>query len=99
MVEKLERLAAAGIQLAPLADLATYFVFERDGFVALVERTKEDGFGRIGSAGLLTDHGFAALIHRGNGAFFVTKGFEQAATAEQVEKLRRFAEDLEAAIR
>lgn len=99
MVEKFERLAAARIQLVPATGLATYFIFERDGFVLLVERTSENSFGRVGSPGLLTGRGFAALVHRGEDAFFVTKDFEQAATPEQVKKLRRFAADLEAAIR
>jgi hypothetical protein len=42
----------------------------------------------------MTEHGFAALVWRGDQAFFVGKGFEQPASAEQVEKLRAFAGDL-----
>ena len=70
---------------------------ERDGFVALVERTP-DGFGGIGSAGILTGSGFAALIHRGDRSYFVAKNFEQEAQAEQVEALKRFSVDLKSAL-
>jgi hypothetical protein len=94
---KLERLAAAGIQLLPAQEITTHYVFERDGFVALVERTS-DGFGGIGSAGLLTGNGFAALIERAGRTYFVAKNFELEARPEQVEALRRFSSDLLAAL-
>ncbi len=93
MTEQLQRLAAAGIQPLPLEGLETHFVFARDGFVALVER-KGDGFGAVGIPGLLTRKGFAALLWRGDRAFFVAKGFEEPATEEQVASLRKFDADL-----
>jgi hypothetical protein len=96
--EILERLAAAGIQLLPAAEITTHYIFERDGFVALIERTPE-GFGGIGSAGILTGTGFAALIQRGERSCFVAKGFEQEAQPSQVEALRRFSADLKTALR
>ena len=96
MTAALERLAAAGIQLLP-AQLANHFVFERSGFVCLVERAGE-GFGKIGSPGLMTETGFAALVWRGNDARFVCKGFEQLATAAQVREIRAFAADLRGAL-
>jgi hypothetical protein len=95
--EILERLAAAGIQLLPAVEITTHYVFERDGFVALVERTP-DGFGGIGSAGLLTGNGFAALIQRGDRYYFIAKNFEQAARREQVEALQCFSLDLKTAL-
>lgn len=98
MIEKLEKLAAAGIQLIPAPDLTTHFLFARDGFVSLVERTKEDGFGNIGSPGLLTEAGLAVLVWRGDEAWFVRRGFEQRATEEEVVKLRAFGRDLQAAL-
>jgi hypothetical protein len=61
--------------------------------VAFVER-REDGFGNIGAAGLMTERGFGALIWRSDQAFFVGKGFEQPASPEQVELIRTFATDL-----
>ncbi len=97
VVEILERLAAAGIQLLPAVEITTHYIFERDGFVALVERNPE-GFGGVGSAGILTGSGFAALIQRGDRSCFVAKGFEQDASASQVVALRSFSTDLKAAL-
>ena len=97
MTEILERLAAARIQLLPAAEIPNHYVFERDGFVALVERTPE-GFGGIGSAGILTGSGFAALVLRGERSYFVAKNFEQEASPEQVAALRRFSSDLNDAL-
>ena len=96
MIEILEKLAAAGIQIIP-AEIASHFILERDGFVSFVER-REDAFGNIGTAGLMTERGFAALIWRGDHAFFVGKGFEQAASPEEVGKIRAFASDLASAL-
>jgi hypothetical protein len=97
VIEKLERLAAARINLLPAASITTHFIFERDGFVALVER-KDDAFGRVGAAGLATEQGFAALLWRGEQAYFVGRGVEVAATPEQVAALRNFQRDLEESI-
>jgi hypothetical protein len=97
VIQKLEKLAAAGIQIVP-AEITSHFILERDGFVAFVER-REEAFGNIGAPGLMTDRGYAALIWRGDQAFFVGKGFEEPASLEQVEKVRTFASDLEAALR
>jgi hypothetical protein len=96
--DQLARLAAAGIELLPISEIETHFMFYRDGFAALVERTP-GGFGSAGGAGLLTDKGFAALVWRGGKPFFIGKGFEQPGSGAQVEALRRFADDLENAIR
>jgi hypothetical protein len=96
LTRALERVAAAGIRLLP-AGLAGHFVFERNGFVCLVERAG-DGFGPIGAPGLMTEKGFAALVWRGDDGWFVGKGFEQPAAAEQVDKIRAFAADLGAAL-
>lgn len=97
--QQLERLAERGINLLPAVEITTHFIFERDGFVALVER-KEDGFGNIGAPGLLIEQGgFAALVWRGATAWFVARGFEQPATADQVAVIRKFAHDLEWALK
>jgi hypothetical protein len=97
--DQLERLVERGIQLLPLPEVTTHFVFERDGFVALVER-KQDAFGGIGSAGLLSERGgFAALVWRGDAPWFVAKGFEQPASPGQIASLREFGDDLEWALR
>jgi hypothetical protein len=83
--------------MLPAVEVTTHYVFERDGFVSLVERTP-DGFGGIGSAGILTGTGFAALIRRADRSFFVAKNFEQEAQPEQVESLKRFSLDLKTAL-
>ena len=101
MIEILEKLAAAGIQIIP-AEITSHFILERDGFVAFVERRPDsidDAFGNIGAPGLMTERGYAALIWRGGQAFFAGKGFEQPASPEQVQKIRAFASDLENALR
>lgn len=88
MNTRLESLAAAGFQVVP-ADITSHFIVERDGFVAFIER-RENNFGNIGSPGCMTQRGFAALVWRGEQAFFVGKGFEQPATAEEIQRLRTF---------
>ena len=98
MTQILERLAAAGIQLLPAIEISNHYVFEREGFVALVERTP-DGFGGVGSAGILTGSGFAALVLRGERSYFVAKGFEQEAPPERVAALRKFSSDLKSALK
>jgi hypothetical protein len=97
MTEKFQKLVDSNIQLLPLPEISTHFVFERDGFIALVERVK-DTFGRIGAAGLLSDKGMAPLLWRNGSPFFVAKGFEQPATESDIERLRLFQRDLEAAL-
>jgi hypothetical protein len=54
---RLEKLAAAGIEIIP-AEIASHFILARDGFVAFVER-RENDFGNIGAPGLMTERGFA----------------------------------------
>jgi hypothetical protein len=90
VIERLERLAAAGIQIIP-ADITSHFILERDGFVVFVERRGEE-FGNVGAPGLMTERGFAAMIWRGDAAYFVAKGFEQAATDEQAAKIHAFGD-------
>ena len=97
MIEIFEKLEAAGIQIIP-AEITSHFILERDGFVSFVER-RDDAFGNIGTPGLMTERGFAALMWRGDQAFFVGKGFEQPASADEVQKMRAFATDLANALR
>ncbi len=91
--QQLECLAAASINILPATEITTHFVLERDGFIVLVERAP-DGFGRIGSPGLLSEHGFAALVRRGEAAYFIAKNFEQPASDEQVTAVRAFSESV-----
>ncbi|MCS7024539.1 MAG: hypothetical protein NZV14_07040 [Bryobacteraceae bacterium] len=97
--EIFERLVAAKIRLIPIPQIERHWVFERDGFISLVERTPDNGFGGIGSAGLWTEKGMAVLVLRGDRYYFVAKEFQQEASAEQVALLRKFASDLAAALK
>jgi hypothetical protein len=96
LIEILEKLAAANIQIIP-AEITSHFILERDGFVAFVER-RDEAFGNIGAPGLMTEQGYAVLIWRGDQAFFIAKGFEQLASPEQVQKIRSFGADLKNAL-
>jgi hypothetical protein len=88
-------LGSSGIQL--VSETRSYCMFARDNLVALVERTAA-GYGSIGGTGILTERGLAYLIWRDGQAFLAGKGFEQAATEEQVAMMRRFSEDLKAVL-
>jgi hypothetical protein len=88
-------LASVGIQL--LSETHAYAIFARDNLIALVERTAE-GYGSIGSTGILTERGLAYLIWREGPALLAGKGFAQPATDEQVAAVRKFSEDLKAAL-
>jgi hypothetical protein len=94
VTEIFEKLVGAGIQILPLAEISTHFVFERNGFIALVER-RGDGFGKAGAPGLLMEKGMAQLVWRGERAFFVAKGWQREAAAEEIAALRTFGNDLE----
>lgn len=97
--QQFERLVERGINLLPAVEVTTHFIFERGGFVALVERRPE-GFGNIGAPGLLVHpNGFAALVWRGSEPWFVARGFEQPATDEQVAEIRQFGADLNYALK
>ena len=88
-------LDSTGIQL--LSETQSHYMFVRDNLIALVERTPQ-GFGSIGSTGMLTGRGLAYLVFRDGQAFLAGKGFEQPASPEQVAAVKRFSEDLKAAL-
>ncbi len=94
MQEILEKLAAAGIEAAPLPGIERYALCARGEFGALVS-VGPDGFGRVGSSGLIVAQGLAMLVWRGESAVFVWKGGEQSAGPGQVEGLRAFMTELE----
>jgi hypothetical protein len=98
MTVRLERLAALGIQLVLLPGLERYYVFARGSCATLVERT-ESGFGRIGTAGMVTEHGMEMLIWREEKPYFVAKHMERPATNEEVSALRQFSSDLQRALK
>lgn len=90
-----DRLASLDIQV--LSEGEKVFLFARDTCVALVER-REAGIGSIGSTGVMTETGLAYLVWRGGQAMLVGKAGEQVAADAQVEAIRRFSEDLKAAL-
>jgi hypothetical protein len=98
LLARLERILAAGIELVPDLNITTHYVFTRDGFAALVEK-REGGFGNVGTPGLVTENGFAALLWRGERGVFVGRGFEVFASEEQVTAIRAFDRDLNEALR
>ena len=89
------RLASSGIQI--VSETRGHYLFSREQFLVLVER-KQAGFGSIGSTGMMTENGLAYLIWREGRALLKGKGTEIEADAEQVEAMRRFSTDLEAAL-
>jgi hypothetical protein len=93
LLTSLERLAAAGIRILPVPQIATHFVLERAGCVVLVERN-EEGFGGVGSPGSLSDKGFAALVTRDGRDWFVGRDETRAATPEDAAEARRLYRDL-----
>ena len=98
LLMKLERVLAAKIELVPDLKITTHYVFARDGFTSLVEK-REGGFGNIGTPGMVTEQGFAALLWRGKRGVFVGRGYEKFATDEQVNAIRAFDRDLNEALR
>lgn len=99
LLSTLERLAQARFNLVP-ADLAGYFVFERDGFVCLVEKSKDGGFGSVGSVCRLFDEEFAVVLFYGERAFYARKGQPRSeATADEIALYRAFSADLRAALK
>jgi hypothetical protein len=88
-------LGSTAIQL--LSETRAYAIFARDNLIALVERTAE-GYGSIGGTGILTERGLAYPIWRDGLALLAGKGFEQPATDEQMAAMRKFSQDLKAAL-
>lgn len=107
LLAALQRLADAQIELVPVTEFRGFFVFSRDGFVALVERrddaSGQPNFGSVGSVGLFTGKTLAPLVQRlgedGQELWcFQAKGFSQPATPEQRALAQAFQRDLVAAI-
>ena len=89
------RLRSVGIGL--VAESPAVSVFARETCVAMVGRSAEGVFS-LGSTGMMTENGLAYLVWREHGPLLAAKGAEVPATAAQVESIRRFSEDLKAAL-
>ncbi len=100
MTRQLEILSQLGIEplQVPGQDRHTFFV--RDCYAALVERTRDGAFGRVGTAGRMTERGLAMLMWRDGKAYFVSKGGQEVPAEEpEVAALRAFTTDLERVLR
>ena len=100
MTRHLELLSQLGIEPLQVPGQERHTFFIRDRFAALVERTRDGAFGRIGTAGCMTERGLAMLMWREGKAYFVAKGgVEVDAGEEDVSALRAFMTDLERVLR
>lgn len=97
LLAKLQRIAEAGIEMLPVAEMPNHFVFTRDGMAVLVERCG-DGFGGVGSPGRITERGYEPLMSGGGVEAFVFKGREEAASAAEARAARSLLADLRSAI-
>ncbi len=95
MTRQLELLAQLGIEPMSVPGQERHTFFVRGEFAVVVERTREGAFGRVGTAGLMSERGLAMLVWRGDKPFFVVRNYEAEATPEAVEALRAFTADLE----
>lgn len=97
LLAKLERLAAAGVSILPIASLEHHLVFTRDGMAVLVERRGE-GFGGIGSPGRITSNGFEPLVDDAGKAAFVFKGGRTEAQPQEADAARDLLRTLKAVL-
>ena len=100
MTRHLELLSQLGIEPLQVPGQERHTFFIRERFAALVERTRDGAFGRIGTAGCMTERGLAMLMWREGKPYFVVKGGAEAeAGHEEVAALRAFMTDLERVLR
>jgi hypothetical protein len=89
------RLQSFGIGL--VTESPAVSIFTREMCVAMVGRGP-GGVPSLGSTGMMTENGLAYLIWRDGQPRLAAKGSDVAAGQEQVEAIRRFSEDLKAAL-
>ena len=85
----MSRLDDFGIHL--IAESPAGSIYVREDCIAVVAGTQ-------GSTGMMTAQGLAYLVWREGRALLAAKGVETPATDEQVEAIRKFSEDLKAAL-
>ena len=86
----MSRLDDLGIRLMVQGPAVSIYV--REDCIGVV------GSGTQGSTGMLTPQGLAYLVWRDGQPLLASKGAEVPATPEQVEAIRKFSEDLKAAL-
>ena len=84
------------LQIIVVAEGAEYSMFARDGCLGVAGW--RSGRASIGSTGLALEQGLAYLMWRGDNPVLVGRGFEMAASTEQVERIRRFSADLQSVL-
>ena len=91
---------AARLESREIAWFATekgYTLFTRGNCAAIGH--EQAGAFSIGSSGMMTESGLGYLVWRDGEAFFAAHGGTQTpATGEQLEAVRRFSDDLKAAL-
>jgi hypothetical protein len=92
--EQLQRLYAAGFQLQTFERFANTVGAVRDGVVALLRPTPA-GLEIIGTPGWRMGEVMGVLVEKNGCKFFQYKSEYVEATAERLEALVRFREDLE----
>ena len=75
------------LNIRRMAEGESVSIYVRDNCIAAVGETQ-------GSTGLMTEQGLAYLVWRDGQAFLAGKSGETQATAEQVETIQRFSQDL-----
>lgn len=93
--ELVASLAVYRIEL--LSEATDYCVLARDNCFVLVAAGRTGAL-EIGSSGMMTENGLAYLVWREGQPRLVAKGSDLPAGAAQVEALRGFSTDLEAAL-
>ena len=96
--QQLGRLSGAGFRLLDTPEISTHYVVERGSFAVLIERCPDGAFGQMGAPGLLTDGVFAVLAGKPDAPQFVAKGKNFPATPERLQSLRKFEQELRAAL-
>ena len=86
----MSRLEDFGIRLMVEGPVVSIYV--RENCIGVVSG------GSQGSTGLLTEQGIAYRVWRDGQPLLSSKGLERPATAEQVEAIRKFSEDLNSAL-
>ncbi len=91
---------AARLESRGIAWFATekgYTMFTRDNCAAIAH--EQAGAYSVGSSGMMTESGLAYLVWRDGRAFLAAHGgAETAAADDQLDAVRRFSDDLKAAL-